>query len=1176
MLSKYIDIRENFKYSVNINYDFKNKSKINNFIPTSESLNILKKLLSPIINDNYSSNANMLIGSYGKGKSHLILLLITLLYEDKFEEYKELENKIIKIDSEYKNILKKLEEKKLLPIIVNSNYENLKETILYSLNESLKKEELTKLMPNTYFEEAINVLRTWNNNNIIEKHFNGNSNKYNINDMIKNLEFKNERVYREFKKIYKEVTYGIEFNPLVNSDINKIIEDTSYNLINSTKYDGFYFVFDEFSKFIESGLNKKSMNELNIIQNIAEFCNEGNSFLTCITHKTISDYTYQAKEISVDGWKAIDGRFNHIYYHTGEISSYELISNAIIQKNNLKSKFENEFKLSKRIFEETLIFDNLLKDKEELIIEHCFPLNPITTYSLILLNEKVAQNERTLFTYLSSNENGSLKDYIRNNKDTLVTLDSLFDYFKKSMEEEYFDKRIHDIYIKTQALLEEKNSKYEAKVIKTIAVLLIINNYEFLKPTKDTVKRSLNYNSEVEKIITRLENKSKIIVKESNRTINFLPGSGINIKDKIKEAINSNRFRYNKIETLEEILNLDYFIPKKYNIENNITRFLKKIIIELKDIKTIDFNQLLIDSKSDGLLIYVNSEMSIKNTIKELNVINIFQEADKRISFILSDKNFKIDKEVNEILAIQKLLANNEFTKRDPYIKKELEIFLFDRLEKLKNEFNKVFERNVCLFNNGEEIDISRGLNVTISAIFDEVFYMSPNINNELINKDKITSQILRSRNEILESIFKNGEIEFKIDGSSQTATIFRTLLRNKGYSKESNQIEAEKDENLIQILNEIEKFILNSEKSNKSFSELYKKLRNKPYGMRKGVIPVYLSLIINKYYKEIVLYFNNKEIDIDLDRINKINENPELYEVRVSKGTNETNNYLNLIDELFTEFDFNKKGNINKNRYSNIAQRMQSFIRNLPKISKESNYIIDKGSIKRIPNDAIDLRRELLKYEINPFDFLMKYIPKEIYKQENLIEIPDKICKFKKMLTNHVNNFYDYLKIYIKKTIDSNYKGEIGPLLITWSNSLDKSKYEYINKKTLNKFLKYCQNINNFEERNIVGQIGYIFTGLSIEDWNDETFKNFKEDLKESIDYINNLNIEKFDKKKTYKVIFDDEELDNKIIENIELNNISENLYIEIMDLLNDHKDQIDDIYIQNLIMKLFKKFTT
>jgi hypothetical protein len=252
----------------------------------------------------------------------------------------------------------------------------------------------------------------------------------------------------------------------------------------------------------------------------------------------------------------------------------------------------------------------------------------------------------------------------------------------------------------------------------------------------------------------------------------------------------------------------------------------------------------------------------------------------------------------------------------------------------------------------------------------------------------------------------------------------------------------------------------------------------------------------------------------------------------------------------------------------------MQSFIRNLPKFTKESNYIVKKNNLVKIPKDITELRKELLKYEINPFDLLMKKIPDEIYSTVEIDSIPIKMKETKELLLKHVDEFYAYLKDYIKQSTDSTYKGEIGPLLKNWSKSIDKSKYEYINKKLLNKFLNYCKSINNYEEKYIVGQVGYIFTGLSIEDWNDETLKIFKNEFKESIDYINNLNVSKFEKKKTYKVIFDEDKLESKTIENIELNGLSKNLYMEILDMLVDHKDQLEDVYIQNLILKLFKKF--
>ena len=68
---------ENFQYSVNLQFDINNIEKIKEYIPTKDGCELLRSYLNSII---YGKNrATTLIGPYGKGKSHLLLVLITLL-----------------------------------------------------------------------------------------------------------------------------------------------------------------------------------------------------------------------------------------------------------------------------------------------------------------------------------------------------------------------------------------------------------------------------------------------------------------------------------------------------------------------------------------------------------------------------------------------------------------------------------------------------------------------------------------------------------------------------------------------------------------------------------------------------------------------------------------------------------------------------------------------------------------------------------------------------------------------------------------------------------------------------------------------------------------------------------------------------------------------------------------
>ena len=72
-MSNMISVASGFQYSVNIGYDLNNDDKLKNFIPTQSALTLLEDiLLSTRITS--TERARVLIGAYGKGKSHSFCL----------------------------------------------------------------------------------------------------------------------------------------------------------------------------------------------------------------------------------------------------------------------------------------------------------------------------------------------------------------------------------------------------------------------------------------------------------------------------------------------------------------------------------------------------------------------------------------------------------------------------------------------------------------------------------------------------------------------------------------------------------------------------------------------------------------------------------------------------------------------------------------------------------------------------------------------------------------------------------------------------------------------------------------------------------------------------------------------------------------------------------------------
>lgn len=77
-LLELVKIDSRFEKSVNLTLDLYVQDKIDGYIPTRSSVNVLDAYINEV--RNFSGNrATVLIGPYGKGKSHLLLVLLSIL-----------------------------------------------------------------------------------------------------------------------------------------------------------------------------------------------------------------------------------------------------------------------------------------------------------------------------------------------------------------------------------------------------------------------------------------------------------------------------------------------------------------------------------------------------------------------------------------------------------------------------------------------------------------------------------------------------------------------------------------------------------------------------------------------------------------------------------------------------------------------------------------------------------------------------------------------------------------------------------------------------------------------------------------------------------------------------------------------------------------------------------------
>ncbi|MBQ1984001.1 MAG: hypothetical protein II232_05160, partial [Spirochaetaceae bacterium] len=500
-MSEMIKTASDFQYSVNILYDLHNSQKVKNFIPTKSSLQLIEEILLSTEN-NSSRRSRILIGAYGKGKSHIILTILSLLMKHKPQEDFYHLNKKLENNPQLRQLVQNHYEKKgngLLPVLVSGSNTSLTQAFIIALQHTLSENNLLDIMPETNYKAASQVILKW------KKEYPDTYKKFaslieeTPDEFVEKLNNYDIETYKVFENIYPTLTAGSNFNPFLGFDVVELYESVVKELRRKNLFDGIYVVYDEFSKYLEANITSASVSDTKMLQDFAEkSCRSGENqlHLLLISHKEISNYIDKLPKQKVDGWRGISERFEHILLNNNFTQIYEIISSVIQKDKTLYNLFlsnnERFFYEICSTYEKHDLFSDLPKIEFKKTIEKCYPLHPVSMFILPRLSERIAQNERTLFTFLSADGTSTLPTYLKNYDDKtfeLVTPDLIYDYFEPLLKKEVYSGSVHQTYILSKIILEKIGNEdlLESKIIKTISLIYILEQFEKLKPLKEEI-----------------------------------------------------------------------------------------------------------------------------------------------------------------------------------------------------------------------------------------------------------------------------------------------------------------------------------------------------------------------------------------------------------------------------------------------------------------------------------------------------------------------------------------------------------------------------------------------------------------------------------------------------------------------------------------------------------------
>ena len=219
-----------------------------------------------------------------------------------------------------------------------------------------------------------------------------------------------------------------------------------------------------------------------------------------------------------------------------------------------------------------------------------------------------------------------------------------------------------------------------------------------------------------------------------------------------------------------------------------------------------------------------------KNTDKIIRYLHRIQVYDYIKEKVLIDDSDKVAlREIMQLRAYEQSLLNKEFKES-----------LFS------------FNGEVAWYYKGQIIDVNsqRSFNELLSKVCKDIYYLTPTINNELINRHKLSGSISTARVKYLQALTSDSDKEdlgFDSEKFPPEKAIYYTLLKTTGLHIDGEWADTPADHGIMSLWEACENFLKTTQDKSRKVSELIKILSEQPYKMKMGVldfwVPTYLYI---------------------------------------------------------------------------------------------------------------------------------------------------------------------------------------------------------------------------------------------------------------------------------------------------------------------------------------------
>ena len=640
---------------------------------------------------------------------------------------------------------------------------------------------------------------------------------------------------------------------------------------------GVLLIIDELGKLLEHASQRHESEDVFVLQRLAEMAARSGDrpfIVLGLLHQGFLAYAERLPSSVRHEWDKVAGRFDEIVFDQPLAHTTALVAGAL---NVNPSRLPKTIQDAARDAASTAVEAGWVNGNTPAVPDAAklYPLHPMLLPVAVRFFARFGQHERSLFGFLLSSEPFAVQAFAvrRAAPEVWYGLAEFYDYVRAVFGHRLAGGSYRNQWLRIVTSIDSAADLglLEERVIKVVAILNLLDAEDLLA-TDRTIAAALApaAGRDIDAAIQAVVDRGLLFRRGRSTAYRLWPSSSLSLESALETALRAVGPIEHVASTLKPFLDVDPVLARRHYVVHGTLRYFEMRYAESGELA----KAIQKETEADGLIVVALSDTDAEreNALLAAKDTPFSTRPDALVGVVRPLVGLAAD--LQDVMCWQWVADNTPELAHDSYASSEVARQLAIARRALSSRLDTIAglrrgaARDVQWLRAGKPVQVPQrgGLSALVSRICDQLYPDAPQVTNELLNRNSLSSAAAAARMRLIEGLFRaSNQPLLGIDPkkSPPERSMYLSVIAKGGVHIDRNGykvIEPDPNDDPLRLrpaLDYLVQQIAGAHGERLPATGLLASLKSRPYGVRDGLGPLLLAIILRTRSHEVAIYEN-------------------------------------------------------------------------------------------------------------------------------------------------------------------------------------------------------------------------------------------------------------------------------------------------------------------------------